>query len=132
VSAPTPGYGLFSTRDGGQVALGVLNEQPFWVNLCRELGIDSLSALEFDERLQRGAELQAAVAGAIATQPRDELVSRLVSAGVPVAPVLDRQGMLESAPFPRFPIRLPLPDVARLVPNLDQHRGQGFASTPDA
>jgi crotonobetainyl-CoA:carnitine CoA-transferase CaiB-like acyl-CoA transferase len=125
-SAPTPGYGLFSTADGGQVALGVLNEQHFWVNLCRELGLESFSALGFDERLQRGTELQAAVAGAIATEARDDVVSRLVTAGVPVAPVLDRQGMLASAPFPRFPIRLALPDVARLVPALDQHRGQGF------
>ena len=87
----------------------------------------SLAALGFDERCRRGAELQHAIGAAIATRPRDELVTRLVAAGVPVAPVLDRQGMLAAAPFPRFPIRLPLPGAARTVPTLDQHRGEGFA-----
>ena len=58
-----------------------------------------------------------AVGAAIATRPRDELVARLVAAGVPVAPVLDRQGMLAAAPFPTFPIRLPLPDGARTGPD---------------
>ena len=55
------------------------------------------------------------------------LVARLVTAGVPVAPVLDRREMLATTPFPGFPIRLPLAEAARPVPTLDQHRGQGFA-----
>jgi crotonobetainyl-CoA:carnitine CoA-transferase CaiB-like acyl-CoA transferase len=125
-SAPTPGYGLFTTVDGGQVALGVLNEQHFWVSLCHALGLGALTDLDFDERCRRGAELQHTVGEAIAAQPRDALVARLVAAGVPVAPVLDRQGMLAAGPFPTFPIRLSLPSAARPVPLLDQHRGQGF------
>jgi hypothetical protein len=59
-------------------------------------------------------------------------VDLLAAAGVPVAPVLDRRGMLAAAPFPRFPIRLSLPEPARPVPTLDQHRGQGFARPIDA
>jgi crotonobetainyl-CoA:carnitine CoA-transferase CaiB-like acyl-CoA transferase len=82
-TGPTPGYGLFTTVEGGQVALGVLNEQHFWVHLCRALGLDALEDLDFDERSSRGAELQRAVADAIAAQPRDALVGRLVAAGVP-------------------------------------------------
>ncbi len=127
VPAPTPGYGLFTTADGGQVALGVVNEQHFWANLCDELALGPVAALGFDERCRRAAELQEAVADAIARQPRDRLVARLVAAGVPVAPVLDRREMLATTPFPRFPIRLPLSEAARPVPTLDQHRGQGFA-----
>jgi crotonobetainyl-CoA:carnitine CoA-transferase CaiB-like acyl-CoA transferase len=127
-TAPMPGYGLFATGDGGQVALGVLNEQHFWASLCAELDLGDVATLDFAERCRRGAELQRAVGEAIATQPRDALVSRLVAAGVPVAPVLDRQGMLAAAPFPPFPIRLPLPDAPRPVPTLDQHRGEGFAA----
>jgi crotonobetainyl-CoA:carnitine CoA-transferase CaiB-like acyl-CoA transferase len=123
---PTPGYGLFGTSDGGQVALGVVNEQHFWSNLCDELELEDVAALGFDERCRRGAELQSAISGAIATRPRDELVTRLVAVGVPVAPVLDRQGMLAGAPFPPFPIRLQLPGAAQPVPALDQHRGEGF------
>ena len=125
-AAPIPGYGLFATADGGQIALGVMNEQHFWASLCHALGLGALTDLDFDERGRRGAELQHAVADAIATQPRDALVARLVAAGVPVAPVLDRQGMLAAGPFPTFPIRLPLPGTARPVPTLDQHHGQGF------
>jgi crotonobetainyl-CoA:carnitine CoA-transferase CaiB-like acyl-CoA transferase len=123
-----PGYGLFATSDGGQVALGVLNEQHFWASLCAELDLGEVASLDFAERCRRGAELQRAVGEAIAGQPRDPLVSRLVAAGVPVAPVLDRQGMLAAAPFPPFPIRLPLADVDRPVPDLDEHRAEGFGT----
>jgi crotonobetainyl-CoA:carnitine CoA-transferase CaiB-like acyl-CoA transferase len=125
-AGPTPGYGLFGTSDGGQVALGVVNEQHFWSSLCDELELDDMAALDFGERCRRGAELQRAIGAALATRPRDDLVTRLVAAGVPVAPVLDRQGMLAGAPFPPFPIRLPLPDAPGAVPALDQHRGEGF------
>ena len=126
-TGPIPGYGLFSTADGGQISLGVMNEQHFWASLCEALALGRFSDLGFDERCRRGAELQDAVAETIATQARDDLVARLAAAGVPVAPVLDRQGMLAAAPFPRFPIRLPLSEAARPVPSLDQHRGESFA-----
>ena len=126
VPAPTPGYGLFATADGGHVALGVVNEQHFWSKLCEGLALGALADLGFEERCRRGAELQRAVGDAVALQPRDGLVARLVAAGVPVAPVLDRREMLTAAPFPTFPIRLPLPDVAPRVPALDEHRGEGF------
>lgn len=121
-----PGYGLFATSDEGQVALGVVNEQPFWSNLCRALGLDHVADLDFAARSARGVALQRDVATAIATRRRDELVSELMAAAVPVAPVLDRPGMLAGAPFPSFPIRLGLPEAPGAVPALDQHRGEGF------
>ncbi len=125
-SQPVPGYGLFATADGGQVSLGVVNEQHFWSALCGQLGLDELAGIDFDARCRRGGELQDAIAASVATRVRDELVADLCTAGVPVAPVLDRAEMLASAPFPPFPIRLPLPDTVRTVPVLDQHRGEGF------
>ena len=129
-SGPVPGYGLFTTSDGGQLALGVLSEQHFWFALCSELGLDELGALDFAARSARGAELQHAISTAIAARARDDLVDALVAANVPVAPVLDRTGMLASAPFPPFPIRLGPADAARPVPGVDEHRGQGFAPRP--
>jgi hypothetical protein len=54
------------------------------------------------------------------------LVAALTAAAVPVAPVLDRKGMVASAPFPEFPVRLPLPVLDRGAPGLDEHRGEGF------
>jgi crotonobetainyl-CoA:carnitine CoA-transferase CaiB-like acyl-CoA transferase len=127
-TGPVPGYGIFDTADGGQVALGVISEQHFWSNLCTELGRDDLAPLTFEDRSPRGVELQDAVAAAIGGRGRDELVASLTAAAVPVAPVLDRRGMVASAPFPAFPIRLPLPTVDRAAPSLDEHRGQGFAA----
>jgi crotonobetainyl-CoA:carnitine CoA-transferase CaiB-like acyl-CoA transferase len=127
-SPPTPGYGLFGTADGGQVALGVVNEQHFWSALCGELDLDELAHLGFEDRCRRGDELQRAVATSIAGRHRDPLVAALAGAGVPVSPVLDRAEMLASAPFPLFPIRMPLLDASRAVPRLDQHRGEGFCA----
>ena len=49
--------------------------------------------------------------------------SAAVAEALPV--VLDRAGMLDSAPFPAFPIRLPLPEAGG-VPALDEHHGEGF------
>jgi crotonobetainyl-CoA:carnitine CoA-transferase CaiB-like acyl-CoA transferase len=123
---PVPGYGLFATADNGQIALGVLSEQHFWSSLCAELGLDDVADLSFEERSDRGAEMQRVVGAAIARRRRDELVDALTAVAVPVAPVLDRPGMLAGAPFPAFPIRLPLPEVSHEVPSVDQHRGEGF------
>jgi crotonobetainyl-CoA:carnitine CoA-transferase CaiB-like acyl-CoA transferase len=123
---PVPGYGVFDTADGGQIALGVISEQHFWSNLCAELGLDDMAALGFEVRSARGAEAQRAVAAAVSGRCRDELVAALTAAAVPVAPVLDRRGMVASAPFPAFPVRLRLPTLDRVAPALDEHRGQGF------
>jgi crotonobetainyl-CoA:carnitine CoA-transferase CaiB-like acyl-CoA transferase len=125
-SGPVPGYGVFDTADGGQIALGVISEQHFWSNLCAELGLEDLAPLTFDQRSALGAETQHAVTQAIAGRRRDELVAALTAAAVPVAPVLDRKGMVASAPFPPFPIRLALPAGGSAAPALDQHRGEGF------
>jgi CoA:oxalate CoA-transferase len=101
-SGPTraiPGYGTFATADGGWVALGVLDEDPFWERLCAVLGLDDHAGLSFDARAARTDELQAAVEAAVAGRERDELVARLLEAGVPGAPVLDRAGMLDLEHF---------------------------------
>ncbi len=129
-SEAVPGYGLFATADGGQVALGVVNEQHFWSALCTELGLEEHAHLEFGARCARGGELQRALGAAIAARRRDDVVGVLVAANVPVAPVLDRAGMLASAPFPAFPIRLPLSQEGGGAPALDEHRGQGFGDRP--
>ncbi len=124
-----PGYGLFDTVDGGQISLGVVNEDHFWSSLCHELSLDDLADLDFTERTRRGVEAQKAVAHAIAGRRRGDLVAALVAAGVPAAPVLDRTAMLAGGPFPAFPIRIPV-DPSLPVPALDQHRGAGFGGTP--
>jgi crotonobetainyl-CoA:carnitine CoA-transferase CaiB-like acyl-CoA transferase len=131
-----PGYGIFTTGDGTQIALGVVNEQHFWSALCGELGLGTLSHLTFEERLEQARAVGSAVAAAIATRARDELVPALVGAGVPVAPVLDRAHMA-AAPdpgpfttFPTFPIRMPSAIATGEVPALDAHHGESFLPRP--
>jgi crotonobetainyl-CoA:carnitine CoA-transferase CaiB-like acyl-CoA transferase len=124
---PVPGYGLFVTADNRQISLGVVNEQAFWSGLCQELGLEDVAGLDFEARSARGAELQKDVGAAIATREREGLVQALAAVGVPVAPVLSRDEMVASTPYPLFPIRLALPERPGPVPALDEHRGQGFA-----
>jgi crotonobetainyl-CoA:carnitine CoA-transferase CaiB-like acyl-CoA transferase len=137
------GYGSFPTTDGRFVTLGVLTEDHFWRALCFGLDMDDAAELSFVERSGRVEELNARIASAIATRERDALVTELLAAGVPIAPVLDRAGMLELAHFRER--ALVAPDVtaalstghpARFVrhpatrtspaPALDAHNGVGF------
>ncbi len=121
-----PGYGIFTTADGRELALGVVNEPHFWSALCGALGLAEVADLDFSARSRRGDELQGLVAAAIATRERDELVASLLEANVPVAPVLDRAGMVAQGHFPQFPIRWPAAAATGSVPTVDQHRGEGF------
>ncbi len=131
-SAPStvPGYGLFSTADGNQLSLGVVDEQHFWSALCTVLGRKDLAGLDFAARTADGEALQGAVADAVAARPRRELIEDLLAAGVPAAPVLDRAAMLDAAEFPDFPIRLDTAARRGRVPLLDENRGEGFHPRP--
>jgi crotonobetainyl-CoA:carnitine CoA-transferase CaiB-like acyl-CoA transferase len=125
---PVPGYGIFSTADDRQIALGVVNEQHFWSALCDALGLTELSGVDFTERMARGGELQEAVTKAVSIRRRDDLVTSLLAANVPVSPVLDRAGMVSNGPFRPFPIRWGDTGPSGAVPAVNQHRGQGFLS----
>ncbi len=96
-----PGYGVFATNDGS-VTLGVLTEDHFWHALCSALALDDCANLPFLARMRQCEALQSRIAAAIATRERDALVAQLLAAGVPIAPVLDRDEMLR---LPHFAAR---------------------------
>jgi crotonobetainyl-CoA:carnitine CoA-transferase CaiB-like acyl-CoA transferase len=138
-----PGYGTFKTADGEHVALGVLTEDHFWRSLCDVLGMTDCRDLGFVERLKRQDELQERVAQAIGGWAKDDLVDDLLTADVPVAPVLDRAGMLGvthfqersvvtkdpwSDPATGYPIQFAHHPATRTTPppDLDEHRGARF------
>jgi crotonobetainyl-CoA:carnitine CoA-transferase CaiB-like acyl-CoA transferase len=138
-----PGYGLFAAADG-HVTLGIITEDHFWQPLCDVLGMDDVRALSFVERMKQVPSLQDRIASAIALQPRDEIVKRFLSAGVPAAPVLDRAEMVqlphfrarnvvvedfEGRPVTGHPVRFVQHPAARTrrAPEIDEHRGDGFA-----
>jgi crotonobetainyl-CoA:carnitine CoA-transferase CaiB-like acyl-CoA transferase len=87
-SAGSPGYGVFRTADGRWLALGVLGEARLWDGICRALELDGLAGLSFADRLARQAEVDGAIASAVARLDRDEAVARLEAEGAPVTPVL--------------------------------------------
>ncbi|GAA2435919.1 CaiB/BaiF CoA-transferase family protein [Actinomadura vinacea] len=135
---PVPGYGVYATKDGRRIALGVVSEQRLWWAACRALGLHEHADVPFTERLGRLRELDTAVADAVARLTRDEAVDLLDAAGAPVAPVLDRAEMMASRNFQArgviadgtvgAPFRTavhhglsPSPVAA-----LDEHRGQGW------
>ena len=143
-----PGYGTFAAADGKHLVLGVLTEQHFWSALCDVLQLGELRDLDFTARLARGADVQAAVADAIAARPRDELVREMQAADVPVAPVLDRDEMLAlehfrtrgistadpwANPAVGYPVQFAHHPAARVEapPALDEHRGSGFRPRPE-
>jgi crotonobetainyl-CoA:carnitine CoA-transferase CaiB-like acyl-CoA transferase len=73
-------------------------KQKFWVALCRALGRADLPAdprfAEFDERSEHREALLAILRPLFRAQPRDALVARLASAGVPCGAVQDVLGAL--------------------------------------
>lgn len=84
----SPGYGVFATRDGQWIALGVLGELRLWDAICRALELDGLGGLSFDERLARADEVDAAVTAAVLRLDSDDAMARLFECGAPATPVL--------------------------------------------
>jgi len=138
-----PGYGTFEAADGNWLSLGVLTEDHFWRALCDVLDLGDVGGLGFPERMARLPELQPLIAQAVRSRPRDELVAELMAADVPVAPVLDRAGMLElphfrergavtadawADPASGYPVTFEHHPAARTSPppGLDEHAGEGF------
>ncbi len=89
-----PGYGVFPTKDEAYVAIGIMNEDHFWVGLCEALGLDDYVLLNNAERNRRVREVNARIGEVIRDLTQWEALDRLVAHDVPASPVLDRQGML--------------------------------------
>ena len=69
--AAFPGYGTFSCADGN-VTLGVVSEDPFWIALCTTLGLHDVASLDLAGRAQDGDALRARLRHTFATRTRDE------------------------------------------------------------
>jgi crotonobetainyl-CoA:carnitine CoA-transferase CaiB-like acyl-CoA transferase len=145
-----PGYGTFTTADGGRLTVAIVSEDHFWAALCEVLDLPQLAGQPWAARHRAGAPLQTAVAQAVARRPLGPLLEALTEAGVPCAPVLDRDGMLAHPQFLARGVSTRAPGgdgpeaavgpPVRLVdhpgrtggraPDLDEHRGQGFGPRP--
>jgi len=94
-----PGYGTFPTKDGGYVAIGIMNEDHFWVGLCRALGLEAHEHLDNTERNRRVHDVNALIGEVISELTEAEALDRLAAHDVPASPVLDREGMLAHPHF---------------------------------
>jgi crotonobetainyl-CoA:carnitine CoA-transferase CaiB-like acyl-CoA transferase len=94
-----PAIGTFQTVDGRWVVVGMRNDDRIWDQLCTELGLSDYVGLPMAARAHRGAEVLSALAEGFSRWRRDEIVEQLVARGVPVAPVLSREEMLEHPHF---------------------------------
>jgi crotonobetainyl-CoA:carnitine CoA-transferase CaiB-like acyl-CoA transferase len=94
-----PGYGIFPARDGGYVAIGIMNEDHFWVGLCRALGLKDHEHLDNPERNRRVHDINRMIGEVIGGLTQAEALDRLAAHDVPASPVLDRQGMLAHPHF---------------------------------
>jgi crotonobetainyl-CoA:carnitine CoA-transferase CaiB-like acyl-CoA transferase len=94
-----PGYGTFPTADGGYVGIGIMNEDHFWVGLCKALGMAEHVALPNRERNARTKELNAEIARIIAGLTEADALARLWDHDVPASPILDREAMLAHPHF---------------------------------
>ncbi len=94
-----PGMGAFRTRDGGYVELGVFSEDHLWDELCDALGLTEGFGCTMEARAERAPELRAALASAVESWDRDDLIEVLRRRSVPAAPILTRDEMLEHPHF---------------------------------
>jgi crotonobetainyl-CoA:carnitine CoA-transferase CaiB-like acyl-CoA transferase len=95
-----PHYGIFECADGGLLTLGAIAEDHFWRGLCRALELPAdVEDVGIVERVARYDELRPLVEAGIAREPAAVMLERLEAHDVPVAPVLDRRGMLAHENF---------------------------------
>ena len=78
-------YDVYETRDGRWLAVGAI-EAPFFVNLCRLLGVEDLAAAQYDDAEQD--RVRGTLRDVFATRDRDEWTALLADADTCVTPVL--------------------------------------------
>ena len=83
----SPGYGVFRTRDGRWLALGVLAEARLWQAICRALDLPDLADAPFAARLADAETVNARVRTAVGALDAADATKRLLAEGAPVSPV---------------------------------------------
>ncbi len=99
-----PHYGLFRTRDGRHLSLGIVDEQKFWRALCSRCGLSSLASLPLVARVVLAAPLRLVLERVFARRTLAEWMDEFGS-DLPVAPVLtsDEAAQTLATPHRRMP-----------------------------
>lgn len=83
-----PHYGLFETRDGKTLSIGIVDENKFWRAMCEVLGLPGVGQLPLPGRVVLGPALRKVVARRLKRRTRRDWLERFEQAGVPATPVL--------------------------------------------
>jgi crotonobetainyl-CoA:carnitine CoA-transferase CaiB-like acyl-CoA transferase len=81
------GYGIFQGKDGKFFTLGIAHEDWFWERLCTTVGLESHKGLGALERRVQKKELVEKLKEIFGSKTRQEWLSILIDADVPVSPV---------------------------------------------
>ncbi|MGE3631036.1 MAG: CaiB/BaiF CoA transferase family protein [Sandaracinaceae bacterium] len=118
-----PHYGVFKTRDGRYLSLGIVDEGHFWRSLCEELGLTAFAKLDMPARIASGPLLRPLVAMRIRRRTLADWTEALRRRGIPSAPVLRPGEAAEEAQVATRPcapgadgwLGSPLPGASALV-----------------
>lgn len=107
-----PHYGLFRTRDGRHLSLGIVDEQKFWRALCSRCGLSSLGSLPLAARVVLAAPLRLVLERVFARRTLSEWMDEFGS-DLPIAPVLtsDEAAQTLTTPHRRTPRAAPYEGV---------------------
>jgi crotonobetainyl-CoA:carnitine CoA-transferase CaiB-like acyl-CoA transferase len=92
-----PHYGVFRTKDGRHLSIGIVDENHFWKAFVAELGLDRLGALSMGARTAAGPALRPLIAARLRRRTLAEWIERFEKAGVPASPVLTPREATEDA-----------------------------------
>ncbi len=84
-----PHYGIYETRDGRWLSVGIVDEHKFWRALCEAMGLAPLAALPLPARFLAGPPLRRVLAGIFRRHDLAHWEAKLDPTQIPVAPVLD-------------------------------------------
>ncbi|MCW2830457.1 MAG: hypothetical protein JWP31_1149 [Aeromicrobium sp.] len=90
-----PGYGVFTTSDGGEIALSIAGEDHQWSEMCDVLGLHDIAALTTQEREDDAPRLRAMLETAILGADRHAMERALEDRGVGFGPVHDDQAVAD-------------------------------------
>jgi crotonobetainyl-CoA:carnitine CoA-transferase CaiB-like acyl-CoA transferase len=90
-----PAYGLFRTKEGRYVALGIAHEDHFWRELCRALDLVGMTDYSSARRRAEAQSIRHALDVAIGSMDLDEVDARLGAVDVPYGVVRDIAAMEE-------------------------------------
>lgn len=89
------GYGIFETRDGKHLALGIAHEDRFWDQLCGALGLEGRKGLKGADRMRSAEELGREIGDILRAKTRDEWMKILLAADVPASPVQELEDVVK-------------------------------------